>query len=111
MIFFVKAGINFVNWWLGNDDNECDDDNREVNYNDDEDVGKVTCEHADHLLPAVAQVCQQVAWRRKEHVVNIAWNDENEYDEDYEYTVTAFYHISSAHSDVANNPYSIHAAW
>ena len=42
----------------------------------------LTCEHADHLLPAVAQVCQQVAWRRKEHVVNITCNVKNQDDDD-----------------------------
>ena len=47
--------------------------------------GEVTCEHDDDLLPTVAQVCQQVAWRRKEHIVNITWRDENEEDEDEDY--------------------------
>ena len=87
----------------------------------------VTCEHADNLLPAVAQVCQQVAWRGKEHIVNITWHDENDdCDDDImmmrimktfsvtppvpcpfqcQVNVSTLYHIMSAHSDGANNPY------
>ena len=50
-------------------DYDHDDD---LTYDDDDDR-KLTCEHADHLIPTVAQICQQVAWRGKEHIVYITY--------------------------------------